>query len=250
MPDLGGAEPVGVDVVLGRRPADGERLAGGVERAGRRAPLSQCSAKRVQPMPTMATRSLIPWLPISASTAEPRLPEVVVDAVGGEQPAERHLDPGADAHLVGVDVGELDRQPAAAVEVDDREHDRRAGRVGEPVDGEGGDRARGVGHRDVGGVAGLRRQVHLAVVVRRADEPELPVRRAAGRRRRRAGRLGPARRLDRRARPASAGTCRRRSARRRRPGRRPAAAGVHAGDGVGGAEEERRRRRRPAPRAR
>ncbi len=25
------------------------------------APLSQCSPKRVQPIPTMATRSLIPW---------------------------------------------------------------------------------------------------------------------------------------------------------------------------------------------
>ena len=48
--------------------------------------------------------------------------------------AEGHLDPAADLHLGFVDVGELDRHPPAAVEVDDREHDRRARRVGEPVD--------------------------------------------------------------------------------------------------------------------
>ena len=160
------------------------------------------------------------------------------------------LDPGADAHLVDVDVGELDRQPAAAVEVDHREHHRRARRVGEPVDGEGGDGAGGVGHRDGGGIAGLRRQVHLAVVVRRADEAELPVARAAGGRRRRAGRLGPARRLDRQqAAPAQVGAVGDRRA-GRRPGRRRGGPGVHDGERVGGAEQQRRRRRRPARRAR
>ena len=55
---------------------------------------------------------------------------------------------------------------------------------------------RGVAHRDVGGVARLRREVHRAVVVGGSDEAELPVAGATGRRRRRAGRLGPARRLD------------------------------------------------------
>ena len=49
--------------------------------------------------------------------------------------------------VVGVDVGELDREAAAAVEVDDGEHDRRARRVRDPVDGERGDRALDVGHR-------------------------------------------------------------------------------------------------------
>ena len=37
--------------------------------------------------------------PVATHQTQPCLPEVVVDAVGGEQLAERQLDPGADAHL-------------------------------------------------------------------------------------------------------------------------------------------------------
>src|SRR3954469_16453477 len=102
-------------------------------------PLFQCSPNGVHPIPTIATWSLIPWeamclfLPDSAANGS-RFPEVVVDVVGGEEPAEGHLDPVADREPVDVDVGELHRQPAAAVEVDDRERDRRAGRVGDAVD--------------------------------------------------------------------------------------------------------------------
>ena len=54
------------------------------------------------------------------------LPEVIVHAVGGEQTAERHLDPVADRDRRRVDVGELALEAAAAVEVDDRGHHRRA----------------------------------------------------------------------------------------------------------------------------
>ena len=59
------------------------------------APLSQCSPNGVQPMPTMATRSLMPCEAMPSVLSAPdgaRLPEVVVDAVGGEQAPERHLD--------------------------------------------------------------------------------------------------------------------------------------------------------------
>src|SRR5580700_4948243 len=59
-------------------------------------------------------------------TRWPGLPEVVGNAVGGEQPPKRHLDPHADPHVGRLDVGELDRQPLAVIEVDDREHHGRA----------------------------------------------------------------------------------------------------------------------------
>src|SRR5258708_3746566 len=109
---------------------------------GSSAPLCQCSVKRVQPMPMMATLSLMPreltaspllacrlldgrrrWAgpPAPAprrpsarrqcSPYRPRFPEVVGDAIGRRQPAERHLHLLTDPDLAGVDVGELDRQP-------------------------------------------------------------------------------------------------------------------------------------------
>src|SRR5713226_6351812 len=100
--------------------------------------MSQCSANRVQPMPTIATRSLIPCEAMSALPSGipsrgaggpdwPGLPEVVVDAVGREQAAEGHLDPATDLDLPLVHVSQLDRQPSAAVEVHHRENHRRAG---------------------------------------------------------------------------------------------------------------------------
>ena len=48
------------------------------------------------------------------------LPEVVVHAVGGHEPPERHLDAVADRHRGGVHVGQLAREAAAALEVDAR----------------------------------------------------------------------------------------------------------------------------------
>jgi hypothetical protein len=120
-----------------------------------------------------------------------------VDAVGGEQPPERQLDPLPDADLGRVDIGQLDRQPAAAVEVDHREHDRRRRRVGEPVDRERHDGAGGLGHRPVAVVGGGRGQVDGALAALRADEAELPVRGPGRRRRRGPGRLGAPGRLDR-----------------------------------------------------
>src|SRR3954469_8028479 len=95
-------------------------------------PMSKCSAKGVQPIPMIATRSLIPCEATSPPSARgtrpqrPGLPEVVVQPVGGGEPAERHLDPITDLHVTRFDVGQLDGEPSTAVEVDDREHDRRA----------------------------------------------------------------------------------------------------------------------------
>src|SRR5581483_8311753 len=120
-------------------------------------------------------------------------------------PTERHLHPLADRDLVGVEVGELDREPAAAVEVDDREDDRRARRVHHAVDRERRDRAAGIGHRHgvhrvdprPVGRDPLRGQVDRAgLAVAGADEAELP-RLAPGRgARRHTLRLGTARRLE------------------------------------------------------
>src|SRR4051812_34034362 len=55
--------------------------------------LPQCSPNGVQPIPTTATRSRMPLLAIGRLLAgqRPGLPEVVVHAPGGEQPAERQL---------------------------------------------------------------------------------------------------------------------------------------------------------------
>src|SRR4051812_18167764 len=80
-------------------------------------PLSQCSLKGVQPIPTMATLSLMPCelmrRPCSLVVPEGLgLPEVVLDAVGSVQSAEGQLDPLADGHVGGVAVGQLDRQTA------------------------------------------------------------------------------------------------------------------------------------------
>src|ERR687898_2544218 len=91
-------------------------------------PLSQCSAKRVQPIPTIATRSRMPCDAMSALLPRPErpgLPEVVVDPFGGEQSPERHLDPVADAHAGGLDVRELDRQAPPPVEGHHGENDGR-----------------------------------------------------------------------------------------------------------------------------
>ena len=92
---LGGAEPVGVDVVL----AD----AGGLE-----APRSAAShdevveaqvpvlAERRAPHADDRHRSLIPCDPCYSATDQPSLPEVVVDAVRGAEATECHLDPCPD----------------------------------------------------------------------------------------------------------------------------------------------------------
>src|SRR6476660_3491567 len=74
-------------------------------------PLFHCSPKFVQPIPTMATRSLIPCEPMALllvprSADRARFPEVVVNLVRGEQLAERHLDAVAHLQRGRVDVGE------------------------------------------------------------------------------------------------------------------------------------------------
>src|ERR1700692_3365864 len=80
-------------------------------------PMSQCSANLVQPMPMIATRSFIPCEAMSdlpfcglgrgaGGPDRACLPEIVVDAVGREQPTEGHLDPAADPDLPLVGVGQ------------------------------------------------------------------------------------------------------------------------------------------------
>ena len=123
-----------------------------------------------------------------------------MDAVGAEEPAEGHLNPAAGADLLGVSIGQLHRIATAPVEVDDGEHDGRAGGVGKAIDGGGDHRPQGVGHRDglhvvdgttLHGDPG-RREVHRTrAAVLRTDEPELPRLVAVGGRARDPGRLGP-----------------------------------------------------------
>src|SRR5205809_7663147 len=86
------------------------------------ASISRSSAERshrspnaLQPMPTIATWSAIPLL-----ANDFRLPEVVVHAVRGVQPAEDRLNPHTDRDLLRIRVGQLERVPPAAVEIDDR----------------------------------------------------------------------------------------------------------------------------------
>ena len=104
----------------------------------------------------------------------------------------------------GVDVGQLAPEAAAAVEVDDRDHDRRARRVGQPVDGEGGDGGRRRRPCARGSIwstapqfthtrAGGRWRVPHAVAPA-ADEAELPRRSVRQRRRARPARSGSGRR--------------------------------------------------------
>src|SRR5262245_33655327 len=181
-------------------------------------PLSQCSPNWVQPMPTIATRSRIPLLDMSCllalrfygrgryawrararrlSAQRSRLPEVVVDAVGGVQTAERHLDAVADLDRLRIDVGELTREAAALIEVEHRHHHRRLQRVSEAIRGVGRDRRLAGGERLrlhlIDGVAhdadARRRQVGgAAALAARADEAVLPALGAI--RRRRGGTLG------------------------------------------------------------
>ena len=105
----------------------------------------------------------------------------------------------------GADVGELDREAATAVEVAHGEDDRRRRRVGQRVDGEGGD---GGGARRPSGRGPCRRRCRRRSETRAggrcsapdsrsvdADEAVLPVQTALRRRRRHAGRFGTVRRL-------------------------------------------------------
>ena len=121
------------------------------------------------------------------------------------QATEGHLDPHADLDAVGIDVGQLERQPAATVEVDDREHHRWARRIGQAVDGVGDDGAEDVGHRNgvhvvdlvvLGRDARGRQVDEPRLAVARTDEAVLPIFAAGRGRRRGARRFGPTRRLD------------------------------------------------------
>src|SRR5262245_18261904 len=99
--------------------------------------LSQCSAKGVQPMPTIATLSLMPLLAMPVSlparwlAPRPRLPEVIVHPPAGVEPPEGHLELVPDRHPGRLHVRELADEAPAALEIQDRVDDRRLERVGE-----------------------------------------------------------------------------------------------------------------------
>src|SRR5262249_27344825 len=76
--------------------------------------------------------------PAPASAPRTRLPEVVVHALGSEQPAECHLEPVADRHAFGVDVRELAREATTPLVVDERGHHGRLERVRQVIEGIGG----------------------------------------------------------------------------------------------------------------
>src|ERR1700722_12833066 len=135
----------------------------------------------------IATRSLIPLLAMifsSALTPWARFPEIVVNAVGGKEPAKRHFDFVANRDLVGLAVSHLAQEAAAAVEVYHDVNSRRIKRIGEAIDRVGGDFRGAVGelvrlhqdplvefHADQ-----LRRQLGSAAIgASRADEAELPL---------------------------------------------------------------------------
>src|SRR5579885_2195960 len=112
---------------------------------------SQRSPKRAQPMPRIATRSLIP-LAMSCAPLFGRqrrsvrrglgrqvvrygLPEILGETavvVHGLDP-EHHPHRCPDHHVVGLDVGELDGHPPALLELDRAVVAGRVGRVGEAV---------------------------------------------------------------------------------------------------------------------
>lgn len=68
-----------------------------------------------------------------------RFPEIVVDAVGGKEAAEGHLDAVADCDFLRLAVGHLAQKPAAALEIDHHVDGGRIKRIGQAVQREGGD---------------------------------------------------------------------------------------------------------------
>src|SRR5438477_9531694 len=98
-------------------------------------PLFQCSPKGVQPMPTIATRSLMPLLAMtSPSPPGAGLPEIVVYPLRREKATEGHLEVVADRDLRGIDVGQLAGETPAALVVDERRDDGRLEGVREVIE--------------------------------------------------------------------------------------------------------------------
>src|SRR5258708_4774925 len=157
----------------------------------------------------IATRSLIPLLAMifsSALTPWARFPEIVVNAVGCKEPAKRHFDFVANRDLVGLAIGHLAQEAAAAVEVCYDVNSRRIKRIGEAIDSVGGDFRGAVGELirlHEAGLMGFQAAQwgwelgSAAVGASRADEAELPFLGAHHRRSRRAVGIGTARRLSR-----------------------------------------------------
>ena len=202
------AEPEGVDVVERHaRPSSAPRWTR--RPAGRSTLLSQCSPNGVQPMPTIATRSRMPLLAMSsllvvhAPRSGPGLPEVVVDAAGGDRAGGTSSRPGRRSSppsgSTSVSSHWKRPPPSKSITAATTGGDER---VGQAVDGVGGDRRRHVGHalgrHAVDGAAlhahALRRQVAraagLAAAAREAELPRLgagataapPARSGSGRR--------------------------------------------------------------------
>src|SRR5208282_2336320 len=107
------------------------------------APLSQCSPNLVHPIPMIATRSLMPLLPMvirppgDLSALWPCLPEIVVNTSRSKEAAKRHFDFMADGNLIRFAIGHLAQEPSSAIEVDDDIDCRRIERIRKPIDGVG-----------------------------------------------------------------------------------------------------------------
>src|SRR5579875_1964906 len=76
-----------------------------------------------------------------------RFPEIVVNAVGGEQPAEGHFDFIADPDLVRLAVGHLAQKSPTALEIDYHVDRRRVERISQAIKREGGDAGGAIGER-------------------------------------------------------------------------------------------------------
>src|SRR5271168_4451002 len=113
---------------------------------------SHRSPKRAQPMPRIATLSLMPLAMVlilllfgrqgrygRGAVVRHGLPEIFLVAADfvESRDAEHHPHGRADDHVIGLNVRIFDRHPSALVELDGAIVDRRIGRVAEAVGGVG-----------------------------------------------------------------------------------------------------------------
>src|SRR3546814_6242354 len=97
----------------------------------------QRSPKRAQPMPRIATLSLIPLAISIALRGRNRFPEIFDEpaALVMRLDAEHHSHRRADVVARGIGIGEFDHHPPAAVELDHAVIIGRIGGVSEAIGG-------------------------------------------------------------------------------------------------------------------
>src|SRR3546814_5428849 len=97
----------------------------------------QRSPKRAQPMPRIATLSLIPLAISIALRGRNRFPEIFDEpaALVMRLDAEHHSHRRADVDARGIGIGEFDHHPPAAVELDHAVIIGRIGGVSEAIGG-------------------------------------------------------------------------------------------------------------------